>query len=155
MNIRPAIDTDFPLLVRLGKLLFEQHRVQDAEYYKMEEEFDSHFSRWLTEQITIPNRFVFTATEEDSIRGFISGYVKYLFPWLKIKSVGHISFLVIDPVCQRKGIGRKLLDHAEQWFAVRNLHYVELYVEESNLSGLSAWDTYGFSNFKKFLRKNI
>ncbi len=117
MHIRPAIEYDIPSLIKLGRNLLDLHATWDNEYYTLEEDFDISFGKWLKEQIIYPNQFIHVAIDEDKvIMGFISGFIKALFPWFKTKNVGHISYLVVDPIHRQKGIGRQLEAEAMKWF---------------------------------------
>lgn len=156
MHIRPAITEDIPQLIKLGRNLLDLHATWDNEYYLLEEDFDISFANWLKDQLIYPNQFILVATDEQTIiMGFISGFIKALFPWFKTKTVGHISYLVIDQSFRQKGIGKLLEQEAINWFKSRNVPYVEVYVDELNNVGRIAWDKYGFGSFKKFLRKKI
>lgn len=161
MHIRLASEKDMPHLIRLGKQLLTSHVSFDSSYYALEENFDSLFAVWVRQQLYSSSQFLFVAEyitpEGESARvvGFISGFVKALFPWFKTKSVGHISYLVVDTDYQKKGVGKLLEDAARNWFRAKNISYIELYVDEGNPVGQKAWSTYGFLPFKKFLRKKI
>jgi len=63
--------------------------------------------------------------------------------------------MIIDHNFRRRGIGKMLENAATSWFKSKNISYVEVYVEEPNITARSAWNKYGFLPFKKFLRKKI
>lgn len=157
MHIRLATIDDLPQIVKLGKELLHQHGEFDFDYYQLEENFDELFGTWVKDQLNHPYQFIIVGQDpaDGTIVGFISGFVKYLYPWFKTKSVGHISYMIIDHKYRRHGIGKLLEKGAAEWFGSKNISYIELYVEEQNLTGKSAWDKYGFLPFKKFLRKKI
>lgn len=157
MHIRPAELNDIPSLAKLGKTLLSLHTVYDYQYYEMEDNFDELFGNWVKDQLNHPYQFIIVAQNpaDGKIIGFISGFVKYLYPWFKTKSVGHISYMIIDHNFRRRGIGRLLENAAREWFKSKNISYIELYVEEQNSTGKNAWEKYGFLPFKKFLRKKI
>lgn len=157
MHIRLAQLPDAPEIIRLGKELLNLHTEYDFDYYHLEDNFDELFTVWVKDQLNHPYQFIYVAQNpsDNKIVGFISGFVKYLYPWFKTKSVGHISYMIIDTNFRRKGVGKLLEDAALGWFKTKNISYVELYVEEKNQPGKNAWDKYGFLPFKKFLRKKI
>lgn len=157
MHIRPATLDEIPSIVRLGRQLWELHLTFDSEYYKLENNFDELFTAWAKEQLGRDYQFILTAYDETSqkMAGFISGFIKALYPWFCTKSVGHISYLVIDPVYRAKGIGGLLEKGALSWFKAKNISYVEVYTDEVNSLGVTAWSSYGYLPFKKFLRKKI
>jgi len=157
MHIRPAELNDIAALVKLGKTLLSLPTVYDFEYYELEENFNELFGNWIKDQLNHPSQFILVAQNpaDGKIVGFISGFIKYLYPWFKTKSVGHISYMIIDHNFRRRGIGKMLENAATSWFKSKNISYVEVYVEEPNMTARSAWNKYGFLPFKKFLRKKI
>lgn len=167
MHIRPAELKDIPQLTVLGRQLLDLHVEFDSQYYQLEETFGDLFGTWIKEQISGPFQFLFVAEETAGnsdinlpssspvLTGFISGFIKSLFPWFRTKTVGHISYLIIDPNYRQKGIGKLLEAQACEWFKSKNISYVEVYVEEKNAIGQGAWSAYGFLPFKKFLRKRL
>lgn len=157
MHIRLAQIEDLPQIVLLGRSLLDLHKEYDNDYYQLEENFDGLFGNWVRGQLNNLSQFIIVAqnSTDNKISGFISGFVKPLFPWFKTKSVGHISYLVIDESYQKQGVGKLLEDAARNWFVEKNIHFLELYVDEKNPIGQKAWSSYGFLPFKKFLRKKI
>ena len=158
MHIRPAKIEDLPSLIQLGKHLLELHSEFDYDYYQLTENFDELFGSWIKNQLNQPNQFILVAQTQDipvKIIGFISGFLKSLYPWFRTKTVGHISYLVVDKESRQKGIGKLLEEEARNWFKSKNISYIEVYVDEKNSPGSLAWSEYGFLPFKKFLRKKI
>lgn len=159
MHIRIGEYKDIPQIVKLGKQLLELHGEFDKDYYLLEEDFENLFAGWLKEQMNLPSAFFLVAerteNEEERIVGFVSGFLKALFPWFRTKTVGHISYLAIDRNFRKQGIGKLLEEAAISWFRNKNVSYIEVYVDEKNQIGQKAWSTYGFLPFKKFLRKKI
>lgn len=161
MHIRKAQNSDVDKITQLGLHLLHLHNGFDETYYDLEENTIIHFKNWVLSQINSQNSFILVAytinqyNNQHNIVGFISGFIKYLFPWFKIKKVGHISFMVVDPASRRSGIGRTLEKEAVNLFKTEGVEYVELYVDEINIQGVKAWNSYGYLPFKKFLRKKI
>ena len=157
MHIRLAQIEDLLQIVLLGRSLLDLHKEYDNDYYQLEENFDELFGNWVRGQLNNLSQFIIVAQNptDNKISGFISGFVKALFPWFKTKSVGHISYLIIDEAYQKQGIGKLLEDAARNWFVEKNIHFLELYVDEKNEIGQRVWNSYGFLPFKKFLRKKI
>lgn len=156
MHVRPAEIKDCPSIIPLGRNLLQLHGDFDSLYYQLEPGFDTLFGLWLNDQIGKESQFLFVAqTDEMEIVGFISGFLKSLYPWFQTKVVGHIGYMYVVPHYRNKGIGRLLEAAACNWFASKRVCYVELYVEDKNIIGQSAWNSYGFGSFKKFLQKKI
>lgn len=156
MVINSAIPSDIPLLAQFGSDLTQLHFEFDPEYYTFDQQgFPESFADWLKGQINLPTALILVAKEDGKVIGFLSGFVKYLFPWFNIKRVGHISFMFIDEEYRRKGVGKNLLAAAKEWFSDQGLKYVELYVNERNDRGISFWKSMGFEDFQKFLRMKL
>lgn len=157
MHIRNANIDDLSQLVTLGRDLLTFHTEYDLDYYQLEDNFDELFGTWVKDQLNHQYQFILVAQDpaDNRIVGFVSGFIKSLFTWFKTKSVGHISYMIIDRDFRQKGIGKLLEAGAADWFKNKNISYIELYVEEKNTTGQIAWDKYGFLPFKKFLRKKI
>ncbi|MCJ7740279.1 GNAT family N-acetyltransferase [Candidatus Microgenomates bacterium] len=158
MHTREAIIDDLPQLVALGRQLLEMHLSYDPEYYLLEDNFDELFGNWIKGEFDKPNSLLMVAEEtepEKKIIGFISGFIKYLYPWFRTKNVGHIGYLIVDPTFRQKGVGKTLSQAADNWFKAKNVSYIEVYTDEKNQIGQIVWDNYGFLPFKKFLRKKI
>jgi len=156
MHIRQAKIDDIPQIVRLGKQLFELHVQYDSNYYALEDNFDELFADWAKNYMNHHSQFIIVAeTENSEVIGFVAGFIKSLYTWFRIKSVGHISFMIIDEKFRKIGVGKLLEEQAKNWFKQKNVSYIELYVEESNDIGQKAWSSYDFSPFKRFLRKKI
>lgn len=157
MHIRHANVEDIQPIVKLGKKLLDLHTQFDFDYYQLEENFDELFGLWVQNQLNHPYQFIIVAQNPDSGNtvGFISGFIKYLYPWFKTKSVGHISYMIVDDDSRKLGVGKLLENAAREWFKTKNISYIELYVEEKNDTGKIAWEKYGFGPFKKFMQKRV
>lgn len=156
MHVRPAIFTDISTIVLLGRKLLEMHSDFDSQYYQLEPDFDRLFGLWVKDQIGKDMQFLLLAeTDTYQVVGFISGFLKALYPWFITKSVGHIGYMYVLPEFQRQKVGRLLEQHATAWFKLKNVLYIELYVEEKNQIGQIAWSSYSFIPFKKFLQKKV
>jgi len=157
IEIYPAETNDIADIVNLSCRLFEIHRNIDPEYYQASADYNAKIRTWAEQQVNSPSQFLLVARDSQSKKavGFISGYIKFLFPWYKIKSVGHISFLSVDPEWQKKGIGKQLNYEAEKWFSERGRKYIEVFANIENSAGVAAWKKYGYLTFNKMFRKKI
>lgn len=157
MHIRPAQIKDIPDIIRLGRLLLELHSQFDNSYYQLEQNFDGLFEKWVIGCLNNSSQFIFVAetTAPDKIAGFISGFIKPLYPWFRVKSVGHITYMIVDSIDRRKGAGKELETAAVNWFKSKNIPYLELYVDEKNNLGQNVWNACNYLPFKKFLRKKL
>ena len=158
INITPADHNDIEQIVLLTKQLLISHLDYDGEYFQLDVNHRQAITDWVKYHLGAANQFILVARPDagqPEICGFISGYIKPLFPWFKIKQVGHISFLAVDEIRRKQGVGRQLELNACQWFKNRGITYLELYTNEKNYPGISAWQSYGYKPFNRFLCKKI
>ena len=158
VHIRPAIEKDCGRIAQLLHQLFEVHLQFDPLYYQLEADCLDKFGHWALNQLNTFNQFILVAVDKENKEnaiGFVSGYIKFLFPWFKTKSVGHISFLAVDQKFQKQGIGEMLEKNAYDWFREKNLKFVELYSHDKNDIANGFWEKRSFDPFYRFLRKNI
>ena len=168
MHIRKAEFQDIDKITRLGMDLIFLHTEFEKDYYLLEENADMYFQSWVKSQLNSPSSFILVAETdpddnqqgnftqgEKQVVGLISGFIKYLFPWFKVKKVGHISFMIVNPSYRQKGVGKMLESEAKKWFRSENIGFVELYVDEKNSVGNKVWQNLGFLPFKNFLKKPI
>lgn len=156
MHVRLVQLPDIPAITALGKQLLTMHTEFDPNYYALEQNFDELFGNWAKEHVNHPSQFILVADNgAGSIVGFISGFIKQLYPWFITKKVGHLAYLIVDPAHQQNGIGASLENEARSWFKVHSVSYVEVYTDCANPIGQKAWQKYGYADFKRFLRKKI
>jgi ribosomal protein S18 acetylase RimI-like enzyme len=155
MQIRAATSEDVQAITKLATDLFTLHQTFDNEYYAMEEHPEQYISKWVAEQVRAVTSFMLVAEIDGEVAGLIAGYIKPLYPWFITKAVGHLSFLIVQPQHRKKGIATALQEAAMSWFKTRNMTYVEVFVEEKNEIGNTAWNAFEFSPFRKFMRKKI
>ena len=155
ITIRSAELKDIKDIIEIFTYLIKIHLEFDRQYYRTGKNFNSSVENWIKAQIEVPSHFLFVSVQNNGISGFVSGYIKYLFPWYRITTVGHISFLVVKDEFQKKGTGKALMAEAEGWFKNKDLEYIEVFANEKNSAGVSAWKSYGFSVLNLFLRKKI
>lgn len=79
---------------------------------------------------------VLTSSETETIIGFCIIYIKL--------DLGKIEVLYVDENCRRIGIGTKLINNAMKWFALNNIHEIELTVVYGNDDAISFYQKFGF-----------
>lgn len=74
------------------------------------------------------------------------------------KKVGYISDIVVDSSFEGQGVGRILLDKAEEWARAEGCHLLSLYVFSNNLHARKIYEKLGFNEevtkYVKPLSKN-
>lgn len=57
---------------------------------------------------------------------------------------GWAYYLAVDPVCQRRGIGRAMMAVAEEWLACRGVWKLQLLIREDNAAARGFYDRLGY-----------
>ena len=62
---------------------------------------------------------------------------------------GFISDCYVVRRLRRQGVGRRLVEQAQEWFRKRGLRVFQLYIAEANLAAISFWEAIGGSPFMR------
>jgi ribosomal protein S18 acetylase RimI-like enzyme len=85
------------------------------------------------------------AVVENKVVGFILFTIKKLSStFYKVTKYGYIEEVAVDKAYRRRGIAKKLLESALDYFKKKNLKYVSCKVELDNIPALKTWEKYGF-----------
>src|SRR3989338_8841579 len=87
INITPADHNDIEQIVLLAKQLLISHFDYDGEYFQLDVNHRQAMTDWVKYHLGAANQFILVARPDagqPEICGFISGYIKPLFPWFKI-----------------------------------------------------------------------
>ncbi len=69
--------------------------------------------------------------------------------------IGFISDLIVTESMRGKGVGKILLDHAEEYFKYHNCEYAQLEVFAPNVSAFRLYEKLGYSTNCLYLSKKI
>ena len=126
--IREAKSSDIGFLTAGMRELIEHVQSSGDDYFaKLQNGYHDNFGGWFEEAIKNENSTVLIAWKNASLAGFITGQItKPFLPFSKIKRVGQIESCWVGRAARRKGIGNKLVEAIEKWFAERSIDYVQL-----------------------------
>ena len=71
------------------------------------------------------------------------------------RTYGEIYDIYVVPKARGKGLGRKLINEAENRFRKMGLNQVGLYALAGNRNAIGAYECMGFEHYETFMRKNI
>lgn len=91
-----------------------------------------------------PDSAIFVAEEEES--GTLAGFVhlQTQTDYFSGEQHGYISDLAVDTSFEGQGVGRLLLETAEDWARSKNYHLLTLYVFAGNIRARHLYEKYGF-----------
>jgi aminoglycoside 6'-N-acetyltransferase I len=113
MNIRPVRDSDLSELLRMSRALFSSQTTEEdeAELRDMMHRADARV-------------FVIERPDGESLAGFVDVGTRSVVDGCSSSPVGYVEAWYVDPDIRRTGLGRALLQHAEQW--AREQGYTEM-----------------------------
>jgi ribosomal protein S18 acetylase RimI-like enzyme len=87
---------------------------------------------------------IFVAEDENGkLAGFI--HLQAENDYFRNEKYGYISDLAVDASFEGQGIGRKLLDTAEEWARAKGYRLLALYVFSGNRRARQLYEKYGFT----------
>lgn len=136
-------EDDLKALVQLSRDFFYEYESNHPYFFKIDkiEEADiiSYFCRFIDND----DRKAFVAVEAGDIIGYITVLIQEQSGYWMIKKVGHISGLMVQKNHRRKGIGRKLLQSAVEYFRENGVKQYTLFTSVNNKSGIEFYQKCG------------
>lgn len=152
MNITTPDINDLPQLLTLWEQQYVYHHHLDPEYYVP----STDSIEYLTRSITKNMPRILVAKENKRLIGFITfeeGKESYFDT--AIKNFGIVLELFVLDNYRGKGIGRKLMNEAEQYFVGKGLEFIKVECSTFNLPGLKFYQANGYTNRQSLLFKKI
>jgi len=129
-NIRKITTKDLSCIIKLERRCFNK--------------YIAYTPRQLKYLITIANSNCLVKTINESIRGFI------IVLYCDGKNVAGIETLNVDPEFRGRGIGRKLMNAAEEDIYSRFIKKIRLEVSVGNISAIKLYESLGFKKIALF-----
>lgn len=136
--IRPAADADLDHLVALLKVLFAIE--EDFEF----DEALQH--RGLEMMLANPQGCVLVAEERGRVIGMCTGQLT--ISTAEGGVVALVEDVVVDPACQGRGTGRRLLEALGEWAAIRGATRLQLLADRDNQPALDFYAKLGWQGTK-------
>lgn len=154
MRVRQGNVRDWPFMYALGRDVipasispWRKQAMEDTLKYR--EKILKGFWTWIQQTDSV----VFIAeTEKEEVMGFL-----VLFPSSKEELTGVLQAWVMDlavlPKYRHQGVGRALMESAEQYTREKGIHYLGLAVTSHNHHALHLYETLGFAEERKLMVK--
>ena len=128
----------------------------DAYFAKLQDRYQESFGNWFEEMINNKDSVGLVAWKNEKPIGFIVGHTaKPFLPFSQIQQVGQIHGCWVDRKSRKKGVGTKLAEAVEQWFAERKIDYVELNYITGNIEAKAFWNKLGYNAYRVATRKKL
>lgn len=154
--IRPALETDYAAFIALYIEINNFHAAEHPEVFahiqqppKTPEEFLS--------MIHDPSQAVFVAEVEGQVIGWTQVILREAPPLVIMtpRRFGVVDTLVVGAGFRRRGIGRALMERAEEWARQQGIDTLELGVWEFNKGAIALYEELGYRTFSRKMRKRI
>lgn len=158
ITIRDYSPADKEAVERCLLELQEEEYVRQPEYWQTPEETKkgdqvAYLVKWMGES----NGKLLVAEVDGAVVGYIAVYIydgKDSSPSIKISPTGYIPDFAVLRSYQKRGIGKKLLDAAEQYVKSQKCEYISLHVTVDN-PALNFYEKFGYKEWTAHLKKKL
>jgi len=138
VDIRPFQPGDLPGLQAMARVVHQGTRFGNDSHFARER-VEELYASWLTLETQGRARMVLiAASKDDQPLGYVSCH------WDPNRRAGQIGLVGVGPEAQGKGIGRKLVLSALNWFGTQGAGEVTVVTQGSNLAAQRLYQQCGF-----------
>jgi len=154
MQIRLATMEDIDAIESLWKEMAIFHQKIDS-YFTIIPEAETNHRAFMTGLLQDESKRIFVADEAGCLLGYLMADIKVYPPIYVHKNYGHIGAISVTASALRKGVGRKLLGAALEWYREQGLQRVECGVAVENPLSQGFWKGVGFRGFMEMHVLNL
>lgn len=157
MQITKPTIADIPQLLPLWEEQYKYHHSLDSVYYvPYSKELTNKISTYLLKAIEKDEPHILIAKENNEMAAFITfeQETEEYFD-TQIKKYGVVIELYISALFRRKGIGKALMEAAEEQFLQMGISDVKVASSSANDVALSFYEDLGYKNRQTLLYKKI
>lgn len=156
MIIREAKKQDYEDLCSLIEQIDGLHR-DNLPHIFQKTDGPARQREYILGLIGADNVCVFVAEESDQLIGFVNLFVRSStdIPILVPRCFALIENLVVDERYRWRGIGRALLEHAQEWAVEQGATSIELTVYEFNRTARSFYERLGYETESRRMSKKL
>ena len=139
-------EEDLEDIVKLWVEIIEWHATIDSNFM-LDIEGKENFTTMLHIALNDSSQVVYVAKEEDTLIGFLYGYIKNLSGFFMHRIVAHISDIAVLIEHRRKGIGTALINKFHKDIALKfKATDITLYVHVNNTDAIDFYHNLGFND---------
>lgn len=158
VSIREYIPVDREIVEQCIFELQEEEVVRQPEYWQTPEKaLEDKYLDYLLKLVGTSNGKLLVAEVDGVVAGYVAVAIedgKDSSPCIKMKRMGYIPDFVVLRKYQKRGIGKKLLDAAEQYIKSQNCEYVSLDVTTGN-PAFNFYKKFGYREYSTNLKKKL
>lgn len=125
-------EQDFDELCGLSRVFFAEYEAHHGEFFKLDRLADGDVRAYFASFLDRDDRAAFVAVQDGRIAAYITLYVQEQPSYWRVRRVGHISGLMVEPESRRLGIASQLLVEAQRFFAAQGIEYYTVYTAVAN-----------------------
>lgn len=134
---------DLKALVKLSEDFFYEYEGNHPYFFKIDEIEEGDITCYFQRFIENDERKAFIAMDKDSVVGYITVLIQEQAAYWKVKRIGHVSGLMVHSTHRRKGIGKKLLQAAIEYFKAEGIGQYTLFTSVNNTGGIEFYEKCG------------
>lgn len=144
--IRPAVDTDIPLILPLWCEMMDLHAALDSRFARAGDG-DRRFGNYLGDLLSKDDTHLIVAETNETIVGYALGLERDLPRLFRETRYGSITDLAVRGDCRGHGVGTTLYNELCNRFRHRGIRRIELNLVPANRSAERFWSAKGFRPF--------
>ena len=144
IKIRKAKLIDVPKLLKLWNGLMNYHQRLDKKAFTLKEGAHKIIRKFFIKNIKEKNSIVLIAEDNSEPIGYLMGFIQKQPPVFEDDKYGYISDGFIEKKYRSKGIMKKMIKQANDFFKNKKLKTLSGRVFFKNKKGFAAWKEMGF-----------
>lgn len=156
IHIRKATANDYDNLCELFNEIDTLHRINLPDIFQ-KPDGAAREKEYYLELVTDKNIGLFVAEANEKPIGFVHVLIRDTptFPVIIPQRYAVIDGIVITSKFQNQGVGKMLMEKAQEWATTNDAAFIELNVYEFNKNAISFYERLGYQTSSRKMRKKI
>ncbi len=150
MEIREVTPAEIKELIRAQ---YKSEAGYDPAIHVSEEGLET-IIKWMSKKLDSGDALLLAAYEESPV-GYVFAYVEHKNKKIWRYDFGKIADIYVVPESRRQGIGKKLMEAAEEWFKQRGVSEIILEVSCKNEAAIEFYKKLGFGTSNLIMRLSL
>jgi ribosomal protein S18 acetylase RimI-like enzyme len=145
MQLRPATPEDVPAVLPMVAQLAALHEQWDPQRYDYRPDVLEMYRRWLAARAEdLHSVFLVAERQPGRLVGFLIGTIEATIPIYRLRQIGYIHDVWIEPGYRNQGLGRQLIMLAIEKFRQLGMKQVRLETAPANEAARAMFRSCGF-----------
>ncbi len=145
MIIRRAVSSDIESLIDLyGEMEEHARRISSDLMFTLGSRWRELTGRYFVEFSNAEDKLVLVALSRGKIVGFLVAMVTEPLPIFVEREYGSLNDMFVKEEHRGKGLGKRLMETAIEWFKEKKIRRIELRVGASNRDAIAFYESHGF-----------